>query len=313
MLNNILNINSIRNEIEHFTLSERLNQQGYSELFYDHLTGLLKFKMLSSDNNINNLSSLKLNERTYFGMEQYIFENTEVVEKEKPIHDIDWDTIDEAKDILAKRIKILLKNEGNSDTLKPIVDFTISTFENSLIYKNIHPNSFSNPWLPTNMIFFNKGYLLLVSDKKDLVNDYNKNIVNKQDSDSSDLFVVATSSREKGFNGFAIDSRSKSQGAAFEFLKNEARGVGSAKDAKKIVEFFNRQKLNYSEQEVKQKVLLPLKRAGLIGSSTNGYFYIDKPSDLLHAYNHHKEKLLRIQKTMDMYKKRGLQMGLHLD
>jgi hypothetical protein len=313
MLNNILSMSSIKNEIENFTLSERLNQQEYSELFYDHLTGLLKFRMLSADENVNNVSSLKLNERTYFGMEQYIFENTEVVEKEKPIHDIDWDTIDDAKDILAKKIRTLLKNEGRSETLKPIIDFTIDTYENSLIYNNIHPNSFSNPWLPTNMIFFNKGYLLLVSDKKDLVNEYKKSIVDKQTSDSSDLFVVATSGKEKGFNGFAIDSRSKSQGAAFEFLKKEASGVSSAKDAKKIVQFFSRQKLKYSEEEVKNKVLLPLKRAGLIGSSTNGYFYIDKPSDLLHAYNHHKEKLLRIQKTMDMYKKRGVQMGLHLD
>ncbi len=313
MLNNILNMNSIRNDIENFTLSDRLSQQGYSELFYDHLTGLLKFRMLSSDYRVSDISSLKLNERTYFGMEQYIFENTEAVEKEKPIHDIDWDTIDDAKDILAKKIKTLLKNEGRSETLKPIIDFTISTYENSLIYKNIHPNSFSNPWAPTDIIFFHKGYLLLVSDKKDLVNEYNKSIVDKQNSDSSDLFVVATSNREKGFNGFAVDTRSKSQGIAFEFLKKEASGFGSAKDAKKIVQFFARQDLKYSEEEVKNKVLLPLKRAGLIGSSTNGYFYIDKPSDLEHAYNHHKEKLLRIQKTMDMYKRRGLQMGVHLD
>lgn len=313
MLTNILNRDSIKNDIEHFTLSDKLIQQGYSELFYDHLTGLLKFKMLSSDDSINDISSLKLNERTYFGMEQYIFENTEAVEHEKPRQDIDWDTIDVAKDIFAKKIRTLLKNEGRSETLKPIIDFTVSTYENSLIYKNIHPNSFSNPWTPTDIIFFHKGYLLLVSDKKDLVNEYNRSIVDKQNGDSSDLFVVATSNKEKGFNGFAVDTRGRSQGIAFEFLKKEASGLGNAKDAKKIVQFFARQKLNYSEEEVKNKVLLPLKRAGLIGSSTNGYFYINKPSDLLHTYNHHKEKLLRIQKTMDMYKRRGLQMGMHLD
>lgn len=310
MSTNNLNIDSIRETIGHFTLSERLTMDGYSELFYDHLTSLLKFKMLNSD---TTTKSLKLNEQAYFGMEQYIFEHTEAVEKVKPLTEIDWDTIDEAKDMLHKRIKILLGNEARSEVLKPIIDFTIDTYENSLMYDNIHPKSLMNPWIPTDTIFFNNGYLLLVSDKKDLVNEYSKKITEKEKEDSSGLFLVATSRKEKGFSGFAIDTRNESQGIAFEYLKSEARGLSNAKDAKKIVQFFARNRLKYSEQDIKSKVMLPLKRAGLIGSSTNGYFFIDTPSDLEHAYMHHKEKLLRIQKTMDMYKKRGLQMGLILD
>ena len=58
---------------------------------------------------------------------------------------IDWNTIDLAKDILRDRISKMLGRESKSNTLKPIIDFTVNTYENSLIYKNLHPRSLSNP------------------------------------------------------------------------------------------------------------------------------------------------------------------------
>lgn len=311
MSNNVINIDVIKREIGEFSLSPNLNQSGYADLFYDHLTGMLKFRMLADKNDVD---TLKLNEKTYFGLEQYIFDHTEVVEKEKPNDMIDWNTIDLAKDILRDRISKILGRESKSNTLKPIIDFTVNTYENSLIYKNLHPKSLSNPWMPTDQILLKNGYMVLVSDERDLVSSYNRKIIDKVKEDSSALFVVAASNKkDMPFSGFPIDNRSNSQGLVYEFLKREAKGISAAKNSKQIVNFLNGQNRIYTEQEVKMRVLLPLKRAGLVGSTTAGYFHIETKHDLIQSYQHHKEKISGIQKTINMHKLKAIQMGFVLD
>jgi len=306
MSSNAIDIGVIRREIGDLSLSEKLNQDGYADLFYDHLTGMLKFRMLSQRNDVDRLT---LNEKTYFGLEEYIFEHTEIVEQRESENEIDWNTIDDAKDILRGRIGTILGKESKSDTLKPIIDFTVNAYENLLMYKNLYPESKANPWIPTYHILMKNGYLLLVSDKRDLVESYDKKILNRAKEDSSDLFVIAASHKDRSFSGFQIDNRSNSQGMVYEFFKREARGVGHAKKSKDIVEFLGRQKREYSEQDVRVKVLLPLKRAGLIGSTTAGYFYIENHHDLKQSYLHHQEKLSGIQKTLDMHRMKAFQMG----
>ena len=51
MSNNVINIDVIKREIGEFSLSPNLNQSGYADLFYDHLTGMLKFRMLAVKRN----------------------------------------------------------------------------------------------------------------------------------------------------------------------------------------------------------------------------------------------------------------------
>ncbi len=70
------------------------------------------------------------------------------------------------------------------------------------------------------------------------------------------------------------------------------------------------QKIVKSETEIKAKITLPLKRSGLIGSTTNGFYFIDSRDDLLFAYQHHKEKIQGIQKTLALYKERGRKLGI---
>ena len=153
----------------------------------------------------------------------------------------------------------------------------------------------------------------MVSGEKDLVREYDKKILEKVEEDSTGLFVLAASKSKRNFSGFPIDTRSNTQGLVFEFLKREACGMNKAIKTEKIALFLKSQNKNYKEQDVRVMFLLPLKRAGLIGYSTNGYFYISNIDDLVHSYKHHREKLRGIQKTLDMYKNKGKQLGIDLD
>jgi hypothetical protein len=71
----------------------------------------------------------------------------------------------------------------------------------------------------------------------------------------------------------------------------------------------------YSELAIKNKILLPLKREALIGSTTQGYFYINSNDDFIAAYHHHQEKLRGIKRTLKMYEiqasKRGIALPLY--
>ncbi len=123
--------------INRLTLSDRLKKSDYEELFYFHITSLLKFKLVSDNNNTD---EIKLNEKNYLGIEQFTFENTLNIENDEP-KSIDWNLIDIGKEQMYKKIGLLLKNEAKSNVLKPIVDFTVSSFENWLIYNQLHPNN----------------------------------------------------------------------------------------------------------------------------------------------------------------------------
>lgn len=307
--NNLNTIANIKQGI--FRLSEKNSQQAYSDLIYDHLTDLVKFKLLGAEDYNNNIN---LNQKIYLGLEQYVFEHTENIEKSHP-KEINWDIIDDEKDLLKKTIKKTLRHEATSEHLKPIIDFTVNSYENWLIYNQLHPESSANPWIPTNSIFVGNGYLFLISGEEDIISSYNKDIYSKSDENSSKLCIIATGkpNSTRNFSGFQIDNRNNLQKIVFNYLKSQKTGANRTLSINKIAFHLNEKGYIYTYNYIKNKVLLPLKRAGLIGVISSGYFVISNENDLISTYKYHKEKLYGIQKTIDIYEEKAQQMGFDLD
>jgi len=304
MLQSKTNINTLKKDIDSIKLSETSSRAPYGDLFYYHITSLIKFKLLSQHNNVD---ELKLTEKNYLGLEQYIFEHTQLVENENP-QKIDWDLIDNAKEILKNKIQRLLGPEGKSHHLKPILSFTLDSYENWLMYFQLHPESVSNPWIPTNSIM-HKGYLFLVTDNQDVIESYDKKIYKSVSAEfRGNVGVVAKGEKNK-FSGFLVDNRSRLQGLVYEYLKLEGSGVSNVKNITAIRKFLSQQKYYLTDNEIRNKILIPLKRSGLIGSLTTGFYFINDLHDLIHAYTHHKEKLRGIQRTLNMYQEKATKMG----
>ncbi len=307
--NNLNTIANIKQGI--FRLSEKNSQQAYSDLIYDHLTDLVKFKLLGAEDYNNNIN---LNQKIYLGLEQYVFEHTENIEKSHP-KEINWDIIDDEKDLLKKTIKKTLRHEATSEHLKPIIDFTVNSYENWLIYNQLHPKSSANPWIPTNSIFIDNGYLFLISEEEDIILNYNKDIYSKSNENSSKLCIIATGKPklEKNFSGFQIDNRNSLQKIVFNYLKVQKTGADRTLSTNNILSYLKEKGYKYTSDYIKNKVLLPLKRSGLIGVTSSGYFIISNENDLIRTYKYHKEKLYGIQKTIDIYETKAQQMGFDLD
>lgn len=281
----------------------------YADPFYSHLYNLLQFDILSGHHSLKDTTKFGWIE--YECLEQFIFDNTILVEKSAPL-EVDWNLLDDARDILKQKIQQLLGNEGKSDFLKPIVRFTLDSYSNLLMYQMLHPNSCLNPWKPIDEIL-KKGYIFIASDNKDLLKEYHPKINEKTEKDyPNNLEFVAKKQNEKKFKGFVVDNRLSKQHLVYDYLNDYAGGFSAAKSIKQILKYFEGIGKKITDAELKAAILLPLKRAGIIGSSTKGYYFIKTPSDLETSYDFHNNKMESLQKTLAIYKTKAKEMGFEL-
>ncbi|MDP3147237.1 MAG: hypothetical protein Q8T03_06590 [Bacteroidota bacterium] len=304
---NKITIDSIKSTINRLSLSDKLNKSQYDGHFYNHLSHLMKFYFLSHLND-KKRQKFKLTERNYHSIEQSIFENPNVVEADN-IQSVDWAMVDDAKVIFKNKIQKLLKNEGTSEHLKPIVKCTVDAYEYWLTYSLYFPKSQNNPWIATSNII-NNGYLFLVSDNRDVIDQYQKKIYNKVDNNTKGNIGIIAKSSKNDFSGFLVDERVSVQALVLNYLKTHGNGLSNAKNINQIVKHLSEHNnLNSSHLYIKNFVNLPLKRAGIIGSTNSGYYFIDSYEDLLFTYKNHVEKRDAIERTINTFIKKGRDMG----
>jgi hypothetical protein len=302
-----ISIDKIKSEINKISLSDKLNRNQYDGQFYTHLAHFMKFYFLSHTKD-KEISKFKLTEKNYHSIEQSIFECPNIIETDDNIQEVDWAMVDDAKDIFKNKIKSLLKTEGDSNYLKPIIKCTVDAYEYALIYSMYFPNSNNNPWKPTNQIIHN-GCLFLVSDNRDIIDQYQKKIYSNVDPSTKGNIGIIAKSSKKDFAGFLVDDRVSDQAMVLNYLKVHAKGMDSAKNIKQIQRYLSQHNRSSTDLFIKNKVNLPLKRAGIIGSANSGYYYIDSYEDLLFTYRDHLEKRNAIDKTIKMFVKKGNDMG----
>lgn len=295
-----LTIDDIAKDLNRVTyLKDRVIPRDYKNKFYDHLYDMMKFDFVDNQNKQIEAETFTLNK--YQGLEQFIFENSTVVEKDDP-KDIDWDLLDDARDLVKKKVKKLLGHEKNSETLKPLLDFTVDSFQNYLMYLVMHPDSNNNPWDDTKSIF-ETGYLFMAADDSDFIKEYNVKILN--DTYSGNLSVVAKAKKEKKFYGFTVDNRLTTAALVQQYLFIHAKGHSNAKKKSDIINSLSRDGRTIKTSRLYTHIIKPMKRAGIIGSSTKGYFYINNQRDLQAAYNYHRGIIKGIKATTDIYEARA--------
>ncbi len=83
--------------------------------------------------------------------------------------------------------------------------------------------------------------------------------------------IVAKSGRRGEFSGFLIDDRHNSQIRVCHHLRECAPNMRHARSLRDIREFLGSQGREMSEPNIGKRVMLPLMRAGLIGSVPKGF------------------------------------------
>ena len=299
-------------EISNLHIAQRSRKGEYKEPFFTHLDDLKQFEFIAPDFNID--ADIKRNSYNfkmvdYLGLEQYVFDNTSVLEDETP-QSVDWDEIDNLKDRLEDRIKKLLGPEKKSTVLSPVVKYTIDAFESYIIYQQMHPKSFYNPYLSTHEML-KDGYLYLIDNKEDIIKEFSPK-EDRQTTAANSIGILTKASHEKKFRTVILDQRFRLQNIVLKYLIGNAMGHHKAKSKKKIKEHLSKIDVNIRMDNLNSRALLPMKRVGLIGSSSNGFYYIGNTADLRKSFNFHKSKYDAIRKTLEIYKLKGASKGVDL-
>ena len=175
----------------------------------------------------------------------------------------------------------------------------------------MHPTSLYNPWVSTHDMLLN-GYLYLISNEKDLVKEYKPKLYKETEQESKNIGIITKAKNEKQFKGVVLDNRFLEQNVVLDYLKEYAPGFSTAKSKPKILKYLKEKEINITKDFLSTSVLLPLKRVGLVGSSTTGFYFINSEFDLRQSYEFHRAKALAIQRTMNIYKNRAKKMGFNL-
>jgi hypothetical protein len=297
-------IDTFRNIVSEIPASDSLNRSLYSPGFYEHLDLLMKPRLVKGDQT----DGFAITSQAYMGLKQSAIENSALIE-DAAGDEVNWDFVDAARDILNRKIKENLGKEGNSEVLQPLLKFTLDGYEDYLIYDSIHRGSISNPWRPFKDIV-HRGILLLGLDSEDVESEFQPTWFSKttEEKGKRKFAVLAGSSKKKGFGGFEVDQRHGAQALIFHYLKKNS-DRNSPKSKKEMQVFLSEKGYAYTQEEIITRITIPLKREGLIGSNTNGFFFVGDQADLEASVDHHLSNLLGIKRTLDVYRRKAQANG----
>lgn len=290
--------------------SEKTENVDYRSLFYSHLMQLLKPKFVAN----NNLGQLSLNVRSYYALEQLSLEHAEKFELDLA-KEIDWEHVDFLREVFKDEVRgSFAKKKWTDPKYDRLISFSADVYESSLIYDQMFPGSMLNPWIPA-VCAVKKGHLLGIADDRDTLDEYNRKIYRSNQisgsveadnqQDFSNLGVISKEVKDNSkTSGFMVDGRHSIQGMIFDYLRTSASGRGAAKTIKQIEEYLTTIGKPRHYLYVKNSVLLPLKRASIIGSTNSGYYYLAEKEDFIATYRSHKSKIKRIEATIDQFRAR---------
>lgn len=244
----------------------------------------------------------------YKYIESFIFHNSRLQEKSDPI-DFDGNQLLNVTDYFYEKIKSLFsKDEMKSEEYKYFIDTTYSTIDSFYQYELMHPNSNYNPWSDVFMLCSN-GYFLLCEDKDDLKgfigNNYYKKIVGEKSVTGNNMGVLAKGAiKSNRLSGFIMDDRFSFQNVLFDLLQNNAKGHGSPLNSKQVLKVLTNKSRKQYHLKTIQLLLNSMKRTGIIGSSSQGYYSFHTIVDVEKSIDFHDAIRKGLSKTIEALESR---------
>jgi len=283
----------------------KVNKNLYNPPFNAHLLSMLKFY---DSKDTEKMKNFHYSEQVYYGVEQKILE---VLPSDQEYSNIQWDLVEEYRYMYKDALQRKMGFEGMSDFMKPFVLFSTNLFENWCVFEFMKMNQ-TNPWGGILSTILESGLIYFISDDRYVLKELDKDILKSaKDEYAGNLGVVAKPNNGKNkTSGFIVDNRHSSQILVRDFIQTNASGRENAINVEKIMNFLYSINRTPSLSEIKSNILIPLKREGLVGSSSKGYYYINSIDDIIDTYMHHFNSISGIVSTIASYKKKAVEFGI---
>ena len=310
-----------------FVLAESVARSDFDDDIYAHLGALaaVEFSRPGSD---AQAGRFELTASKYEALEQAAFEEAPRMEAVPP-HPVDWAAID--KRVAAFEVEVSQSLSKVSQAHPEVfVDFSSKCYENWLTYDQMYPESKgggSNPWAGTKRVM-QFGGLLVIGDQTQLrSNGGSRNARRKADSgpdgdDTSRMMALVKGAKARPAV-MPVDRRFSQQAKLLSFLRTNANGhknkIRLADIASNLQDSVGismpNTKIDNVVRMIQMNLLVSLKRAGVVGSSSKGIFFISSEEDLIQSYCFHRTKVKSADKIMLRYQSRAsdIKPGLVLD
>jgi len=278
---------------EHLNLST--DRRHFEGLLYDHTYRLLGESSYFVDLPNRGSSRFNLDYHSYAAAEMGAFERYAAASGGVTY---DYAYADNVQDRLHSKYQKLLGAEYGSDFLKPILTFTIDRLVKFTLIDRAYNDSL-NPWLPVADVI-QRGYLLFAASDVGTLREYKKDLPFSAQSKPRLGFI--TKAKKKQLGGFLTDDRYEWMLRILEFLRTESTSRREVRSLRHIQAFIHdTTRESWTKADIQIMITTPLKKFGLIGSNSDGFFVLNDEEDLAESYCFHLSKNQSISRILQKY------------
>jgi hypothetical protein len=282
-----------------FVLAESVRRDSFEDDIYAHLGALAAVEFSRTDSPAQS-GAFQFNAAKYQALEQAAFEEAPRMEAQPPER-VNWSYIDEQVSAFEKWLTASLSDARRDGDSSPFIEFSTKCYENWLTYDGMYPNSNgSNPWART-MRILRFGRLLVIDDKSS----------DAPASDSSNVAVSIKAAPQRPVT-MPVDERFSVQARLLSILRENARGHANKIPLSEISKMLASVGIRMTIPMIQIRLTTPLKKAGVIGSTGKGFFFIESEADLIESYCFHLTKVKSADKIMRRYEVRARAMNPEL-
>lgn len=295
-----------------FVLADSVRRETFEDDVYAHL-GALAAVEFSRDDSPAQSGTFRFSAAKYQALEQAAFEEAPRMEAQPP-QPVNWSNIDALTTAFeAKLAESLSRVQGDED-YAPFLQFSAKCYENWLTYNSMYPNSNgTNPWSRA-MRIMRFGRLLVVDDEGRLHRVRNASRTDDAPTvDRSATMGVLVRGASRRPVAMPVDDRFTLQALVLSLLKQNARGHANRISLNQIADGLRSMGCPMRVPMIQIRLTTPLKKAGVIGSTGKGFFFIESEADLIESYCFHRTKVQSADKIMARYQVRAREMNPDLD
>jgi hypothetical protein len=277
--------------------------------FNFHLADLNNFVTKDKKAHTKFVNTTSFKKDDYLFVESFIFNNSNLVESNIP-NQFEEDKLLNITDYYYEKIKAALgKEEYRSEQYKYYINSSYNIIDSFYQYELMHPNSHSNPWTDIFMLC-SHGYFLMCENRSDIKEiigeDKLKKLAGKDTESSIDnnMGVVAKGAlKSNKLTGFIMDTRFSLQNILFDILNDNAKDHNTAITSRFVTKILEKNKggKKYSKPLI-SAMLNSMKRTGLIGSTTQGYFMLNSDIDINKSISYHQSIVNGLNSTIKVLK-----------
>lgn len=291
-----------------FILAESVRRNSFEDDVYAHLSALAAVEF-SRPGSPAQAGTFRFDAVKYEALEQAAFEEAARIEAEPP-QPVRWSEIDERVTAFEGRLVDSIGRDPQAGNLVPYIRFSAKCYENYLAYRDMYPRSNgSNPWARTVSVL-RYGRMLVIDDESRLERVRRPNADVSRDASNLGVLVKGAPTRPAMMS---VDDRFTLQSQLLSLLKQNAVGHENKLSLRVIADMLEALGTKLTVPTIQIRLTTPLKKAGVIGSNSKGFFFIQSEADLIESYCFHRTKVQSADKIMRRYAARARDMNVDLN